>query len=215
MKVVLLSVSGSPKTIEVDDVHLQTLQKSTKYHGHGEFDEVFVYPKYNIVGFGWENGKESKINKTELPPPYDNTFFYGDIIVLRYNIAEATFSDFTRLDYQAFINAIHGGFDDCDESDNESYNTTEEDLDWKPGCQEFEDESVTYENSQEGTNTETETDTETLTDESEGSWDFEEQDTEDSSEENRDSLVDSQYSKNDTNESNSESKEDANHAEDQ
>ena len=140
MKVVVLSISGGARTEEVHDSSFDQLISVTreKHRSSCEFDELFVYPDYNVVGFGWPDGSERKINKTELPPPHDNDFFYGEIVLCNYNVADGEYNDFTKKDYHKFIHDIHGGFDDCDSSGDESFNTSEEDLDWTPGCKEFE-----------------------------------------------------------------------------
>jgi len=180
MKVVVLSLYGGVRTEVVEDINAESLVSlvQKRKRGSDDFDEIFVYPEYDIVGFGWENGPERKINKTELPPPFDHNFFYGEMIVCRYNISEANYQAFTKKEYQNFIEKIHGGFDDCDDSGDESYNTTDEDLDWTPGCkdvysegeaeQEYTDEEV----EELGVHSEEESGNET-----EGSWDFEQDDT--------------------------------------
>lgn len=140
MKAVVLSIHGGCRTVEVDS--MENSFKVVKRKGRGEFSEIFKYEKYNIVGFGWEDGKESFINKTELPPPFDNDFYYGDIILCMYD-TEGKHTDFVVKQYRQFYNDIHGGFDDCDvDDDGYEKNTSEEDLDWEPGCDDYDSEDL-------------------------------------------------------------------------
>jgi len=128
MKITILSLGGKPRTETLEELNKSYLTSLVKKKGDGKITRIIEYPEYDIVGYGWDEGKHSNINKVELAPPYDKEFFYGEIILFKKNR-----TDFTKTDYKKFYEDIHQGFETLGEEDTDaSYNTEEEDLDWKP-----------------------------------------------------------------------------------
>jgi len=65
--------------------------------------------------YGYTSGRESKINKHELPPPVDMNLFFGDLLVLKKN-KKKILENFTKKDYKCFWNNAFNGFEYLDDS---------------------------------------------------------------------------------------------------
>jgi len=70
-----------------------------------------------IYLYGYTSGRESRINKHELPPPVDMNLFFGDLLVLKKTNNKVL--NFTKKDYKKFWNNAFGGFENLDDTINE------------------------------------------------------------------------------------------------
>ncbi len=63
--------------------------------------------------WGWDEGKAGTENKHELPPPHDESLFFGDIVVT------SSAGDLTVDEWSEFYDAAFGGFEDLGSEDSE------------------------------------------------------------------------------------------------
>lgn len=71
----------------------------------------------NIVLYGKTVGVAGRENKYELPPPIDNTLFYGSIIIT--NKDEDSFLDLKLDSWNKIYESLFGGFEDIEDTEDE------------------------------------------------------------------------------------------------
>ena len=72
--------------------------------------------------FAKDSGRESSINKYDLPPPIDNIIYYGHILIIKHNNKELnnnTVNDLTKEEWLEVYEKLFGGFENL-ESEEES-----------------------------------------------------------------------------------------------
>jgi hypothetical protein len=125
-KIVLSRVNGKKKEVyiqhdtDIDKLDFTKFENIFKSQGEGDFERhcEWKLDEYNISVFGWKNGSDSKINKTEIPPPEDTDFFYGDIIFIK--TINNKIKNFSLVDFQDFYDIANGGFESLGSEDSES-----------------------------------------------------------------------------------------------
>ena len=81
-----------------------------------------------IYLYGYTSGRESRINKHELPPPVDMNLFFGDLLILKK--INNKVSNFTKKDYKKFWNNAFGGFENLDDTINDDEEYSDDDYDY-------------------------------------------------------------------------------------
>ena len=115
--IVILKKDGTllEKKIVINNKNINSiLEKQVSNNGDGNITELGKWNKdnYNIIIFGWENGIEE--NKHELPPPLEDSIFYGDICCCKFE-KNGKIGNFLIIDYENFYNEKYGCFDTSDE----------------------------------------------------------------------------------------------------
>ncbi len=89
---------------------------------------VYKFNNLNLYLFGYKEGRAGTENKHELPPPYDKTLFFGDILVVasKGNAWNKDFQSFLPEMYETFYEKAFGGFEDIDEDDENDESSDEE-----------------------------------------------------------------------------------------
>ena len=87
---------------------------------------TWSYEGYEILCYGWSEGEAGLENKHDLPPngvcDFSDTdsseeLLFGDLFIVKKD--NGRFKNFEVADYGEFYNIIFGGFDDCDETEDE------------------------------------------------------------------------------------------------
>jgi hypothetical protein len=137
MKVVQVFCDGSMDEIEVSSDSLgNSLKATSKSHGEGEIRFLYswLYNDATIECYGWFDGDAGFENKHELPPSGHSAFLdesscqllFGDLFLA---MKTDTYIDLDVSEYSEFYSYVHGGFDECDDSDSEP-DTPEADEDY-------------------------------------------------------------------------------------
>ena len=82
---------------------------------------TYPYKNMTLFIFGSMAGNEDNLNKHQLPSPYDDTNFYGDIIIVA-SESEDSFGTaliFTPDDYEVFYTKAFGGLESDNDNDEE------------------------------------------------------------------------------------------------
>ena len=89
---------------------------------------TYRYKTYTLTLLGHTTGKAGTENKHELPPPFDNTLCFGDIVLIAstYPTTYTKPVPFKTEDYEAFYTKMFGGFEDIDSEDEEEEEDAEE-----------------------------------------------------------------------------------------
>ena len=102
--------------IDINNLNVDSWEINT---GLGNFERIDYEYNGDILSlYGWKEGHLGEINRTELPPPEDNTLYFGDVIVIRSNNGDVL--DLTEQNYNEFYEAIHGGFESLGEEDTDT-----------------------------------------------------------------------------------------------
>jgi DNA-directed RNA polymerase subunit M/transcription elongation factor TFIIS len=109
------------KTLASGTISLSALQALVKKKDGLEIIGSYKYKSLTLYLFGFLKGKAGTENKHELPPPYDTTLAFGDIIMT----AALSENEWTHpvsiksADYETFYTKAFGGFEDLDEDEEE------------------------------------------------------------------------------------------------
>ena len=126
IKGTLITKNNELKTVDVNPLRLED---SVENKGHNAIEQlhIFHYQNLKVIIYGWKNGEEKQINRHELPEPIENTLFYGDLLVLLREADELV--DFVTDEYEEFYEYMFGGFDSCDDDEDENLDNGEYDYD--------------------------------------------------------------------------------------
>lgn len=89
---------------------------------------VYKYNNLNLYLFGYKEGRAGTENKHELPPPYDDTLFFGDIVVVasKGSVWNQEFQSFLPEMYHTFYEKAFGGFENLDDEDEDEDESSDE-----------------------------------------------------------------------------------------
>ncbi len=129
----LLTTKGDIKAskipMEASGLTMAGVQSVLKSKKTPEHLGIYKYKGKFIHLFGLTTGSAGSENKHELPPPYDSTLYFGNILVVltdkkdSYSFPLA----FSTEDYEEFYTHAFEGFDDLDGEDDEDEDEDEED----------------------------------------------------------------------------------------
>jgi hypothetical protein len=78
-----------------------------------------------LVVFGSTEGNAGQENKYDFPPPIDNTLFFGNILIVRYD-KENKPMDLTMADWKSIYSSLFGGFESLGDEDSSEEEEEEE-----------------------------------------------------------------------------------------
>ncbi len=122
---VLLTAKGETKKIKLKDsketepLTLDHIQKLVKKKTEISILGSYPYEKLTLTLFGYDEGKAGTENKHDLPPPLDQTLYFGDIVLIASKDAWSAPVNFGPDEYEKFYQKAFGGFEDLDEEDDE------------------------------------------------------------------------------------------------
>jgi DNA-directed RNA polymerase subunit M/transcription elongation factor TFIIS len=107
---------------------LEAVQTLLKKKELPEILGTYRYKALTLTLLGYTSGKAGTENKHELPPPFDNTLCFGDILLLAstYPASYTKPVAFKPEDYEAFYTKMFGGFEDLDSDEEEEAEEAEE-----------------------------------------------------------------------------------------
>jgi hypothetical protein len=110
-----ISIDSSIKVSSFDTSQLKNIKyKSGLGNLERECDYDYLDDKM-ITIYAWNNGRPGSENKHELPPPIDQSMYYGDVFALCHENENLT--DLTIDEYKQFYEDAFGGFEDLDDED--------------------------------------------------------------------------------------------------
>lgn len=119
--------------INVDYLDYDELKGHYKKIGKGAFERQCDWELDDFVFsiFGWKDGKESAVNKFELPPPEDTDLYYGDILVIKSKDDKPV--NLTADEFEEFYNHAYGGFEDLGDEDTDEEDSEDDEYDFTDG----------------------------------------------------------------------------------
>ena len=102
----------------------ETLYKKASFKTKDNFEKQHIWRNLTvnkshyekIVVFGKTVGNAGQENKYEFPPPIDNTLFFGNLLIIRYD-KEQKPMNLDIGDWKSIYNSLFGGFECLDETD--------------------------------------------------------------------------------------------------
>jgi hypothetical protein len=130
MPVILIIEKGSSiKELKVASYSEEELYKKAGFKSkegfkkHTTWNVTIDENQYSIALYGKDKGNAGRENKYDLPPPLDNTLFFGSLVLV--NI-DGT-ADLRKDEWKKIYEHLFGGFEDIEESEEDD--ETDEDLD--------------------------------------------------------------------------------------
>ena len=137
INIIIINKSGKVIQQSVNDVeNLETLYKKASFKSNENFEPQYVWNNLiidkkeyeSIVVFGKTVGNAGQENKYDFPPPIDNTLFFGNLLIIRYN-AENRPMNLCIDDWKSIYNSLMGGFECLDDTDDDEESEDEEEVD--------------------------------------------------------------------------------------
>ena len=134
MKFVTISKNGTinnvnMRTNDPDNIYKKCgFKNSNNFSKHHSWQIIINNKKHFISVFGKDKGRALNENKYEMPPPIDNTLFFGDIAIVCQD-TNNTYIDFFDMNWKELYNKLMGGFEDIENTDNEEEEEEEYDSD--------------------------------------------------------------------------------------
>lgn len=89
-----------------------------------EKKHCYSYNTFHYSIYGKLKGKANTENKYEMPPPLDNTLFFGTIAIVKYT-KDNKVSSLTKEEWKEVYNHFMGGFDDIASDSYDDYESDE------------------------------------------------------------------------------------------
>lgn len=151
-KIVIIEKSGSVVTKKIKSFDVSNLYKSCNFRKNESFEPRIVWKKKKIqyILYSKNSGRESSINKYELPPPVDKVLYYGNICIIavksikNYKLSvlkefnfpkKSEIVDFTKEDWSKMYEKLMGGFENLGSQDTEeeSFDSIPDEMKTKEG----------------------------------------------------------------------------------
>ena len=120
--ILIINKLGSVKELNIKEYDEKDLYKKagiksdTDFQRHHQWDIELNGEKMAISIYGKTSGRAGQENKYELPPPVDNTLFFGSVVLLCMNTEDEVIS-MSADKWEKIYEALYGGFEDIGESD--------------------------------------------------------------------------------------------------
>ncbi len=150
----LLTPKGEVKDVKLpqESLTLTGVQSLLKSKKTPEVLGTYKYKSKTIYLFGFTAGQAGTENKHELPPPYDSTLYFGNILLVLSEKKDSYANpiSFTAEEYEEFYTQAFEGFEDLDEDDEEEEEEEEEEAEAeKEEKEEVEEEEEAEEDEEE------------------------------------------------------------------
>lgn len=128
--ILIIEKNGTIKESNVKALEESTLYKKAGFKTDDGFKSYTTWDievnstKYSISLYGKTTGRANQENKYELPPPLDNTLFFGSCILV--NKENDTFKSISEKEWDAVYEALYGGFEDIGDEDSEEEDMEDE-----------------------------------------------------------------------------------------
>lgn len=118
MLLIKLKKNGDVSNLKKTDINVIINNKNIdKIH-------TWNYKDSQLVLYGCIEGKPGCENKYDLPPPLDNSLFFNDMYIIKYNNNKIV--DLLLDEYNMFYEDCFGGFEDIDMSEDDEESTLSE-----------------------------------------------------------------------------------------
>jgi len=130
VKILVIQKTGELKNTNLNSVDVGSLYKKAGFRNDNHFAWRASWPVGNkyITLYAKNSGRESTINKYDLPPPVDKELYYGNMLCIMHDNMDIGNStqvfDLTIAEWEKCYEKLFGGFEELGEDD--SYSSEEE-----------------------------------------------------------------------------------------
>ena len=125
--IVIVEKGGSLKELNIENFENEYLCKKAGFKNAKGFKEQTCWKveNYNVYLYGKTEGRAGQENKYDMPPPVDNTLFFGScVLVMKKQNKEI---DLSAKLWKQIYEKLFGGFEDIGEEDSEDEDEDDED----------------------------------------------------------------------------------------
>ena len=134
MKFVTISKNGTINNVTMRNNDPNNIYKkcgfknTNNFSKHHSWEILINNEKHYVSVFGKDSGRALNENKYEMPPPIDNTLFFGDIAVVCQDKTN-NFIEFHDTLWKDIYTNLMGGFEDIENTDDEKEEFEEDQYD--------------------------------------------------------------------------------------
>ena len=135
-KAVIINKNGDIEEVTLKDDSKDNYYKLCKFRKADGFEKQTTWNinakvkgekiKYQIELWARDNGKANTENKYDFPPPVDNELFFGNCLLVNYDVENNTHKDISKPEWNAIYERLFGGFEDLDDTANADENEEDE-----------------------------------------------------------------------------------------
>ena len=135
-KAVVINKNGDIEEVTLKDDNKDNYYKLCKFRKPDGFEKQTTWNinakikgekvKYQIELWARDNGKANTENKYDFPPPVDNNLFFGNCLLVNYDVENNTHKDISKPEWKAIYEKLFGGFEDLDDMANADENEEDE-----------------------------------------------------------------------------------------
>ena len=131
VNILIIEKTGRIKEVEVKKFDEQELYKKAGFKSidgfdlHTEWGADIDGKQYTVSLYGKTNGRAGQENKYELPPPMDNTLFFGSCLLV--NRIDGKVESISKSEWNTVYEFLYGGFEDIGDEDSELSTDDEDD----------------------------------------------------------------------------------------
>ena len=135
-KAVIINKNGDIEEVTLKDDSKDNYYKLCKFRKADGFEKQTTWNinakvkgekiKYQIELWARDNGKANTENKYDFPPPVDNELFFGNCLLVNYDVENNTHKDISKPEWNALYERLFGGFEDLDDTANADENEEDE-----------------------------------------------------------------------------------------
>lgn len=120
------------KTFEESELFKKAgFKNSDGFERHQQWDIELNNEKLSISVYGKTNGRAGQENKYEMPPPIDNTLFFGSLVLVCMDQGDNVVSIESKK-WEKIYEALYGGFEDIGSSEDDEDSDMEDEYDDLP-----------------------------------------------------------------------------------
>ena len=125
MKFITVSKIKTIKNVTMRSNDINNIYKKCGFKNDNNFSKHHSWEiKVNNVlhylsVYGKHTGRALNENKYELPPPIDNTLFFGDIAIVLYNHDNSEYTELNDTMWKEIYDKLMGGFENIENTDDE------------------------------------------------------------------------------------------------
>jgi hypothetical protein len=131
VNILIIEKTGKIKEVEVKKFDEQELYKKAGFKSvdgfdlHTEWGAEIDGKKNSVSLYGKTNGRAGQENKYELPPPMDNTLFFGSCVLV--NRIDGKVASISKSEWNTVYEFLYGGFEDIGDEDSDLSTDDEDD----------------------------------------------------------------------------------------
>ena len=117
-EIIIVKHNGDIVEKKIKQINEDELYKVCNYKNNKHFQKLHSYvlnENEQCIIYGKTDGKAGNENKYDLPPPLDNSLFFGSLCIFKMNGDE--YDNIKKQEWEKIYEQLFGGFENLDNSD--------------------------------------------------------------------------------------------------